>query len=43
MIRRTFSLLFGVFSTLKRMLTILGDEEAHRTEFRGFEKEYQGD
>ncbi len=22
-------------------VTILGDEEAHRTEFRGFEKEYQ--
>jgi bacterioferritin len=24
-------------------VTILADEEAHRTEFRGFEKEYQGD
>jgi hypothetical protein len=22
-------------------VTILADEEAHRTEFRGFEKEYQ--
>jgi bacterioferritin len=24
-------------------VTILADEEAHRTEFRGFEKEYQDD
>jgi bacterioferritin len=24
-------------------VTILADEEAHRTEFRGFEKEYQHD
>ena len=24
-------------------VTILADEEAHRTEFRGFEKEYQND
>ncbi|MEF8782740.1 MAG: ferritin-like domain-containing protein [Haloarculaceae archaeon] len=24
-------------------VTILADEEAHRTEFRGFQKEYQGD
>jgi bacterioferritin len=24
-------------------VTLLADEEAHRTEFRGFEKEYQND
>jgi bacterioferritin len=24
-------------------VTLLADEEAHRTEFRGFEKEYQDD
>jgi bacterioferritin len=24
-------------------VTILADEEAHRTEFRGFQKEYQSD